>query len=993
MKINMKTTNQIGRHVLLWSCMAIIVVLMSLTASAQTLVHEYNFTDDGTGTNVVDLVGGTAWYGTLPNGGDFASIPNQLVLSASSAQYAQLPVGILSDYSAVTIDVWAQFGTLPGACFLYGFGDTDTNVLSGGQPSGYNYIMCHPQNGRIAISAADPGWQGEQGTGGAGDLSSRYVHVTSVYNPVAGYVALYTNGVMVSQNDAVTVQMSSVTNQLNYIARSLYNADSYMDVALDEFRIFNGALSPLRVAACDLSGPDTYPEASYGTVTNMQLSLTSSLLAIGAATGPATVVGSASGLPKPIVISVPDLGITYSSANTAIARVNSTNGVVTGVASGTVNIIASYAGVFATQAVQVISLPTTMIHRYSFNETTSTDGATVNDSVGTNNGVFYNASGLSSIGSGQLNLVATNKGDYVDLGSYLISSTNIANNAVTFEIWATASTGQGNWTRFWEFGEFQPGGVIGSSSGQNYWSLMPNIDNQTTARMEITNPNTDINVPSFLGRTNIHYVGVFNPNPSRLFFGLYTNGVLVGSASTGSHTLAGIHDVFSWLGRSLWSGDAALTGSINEFRIYDGELDKFQIAASDQAGPDATSFNVGTFSSFVLSTASLSKVVGSQGQINALVNFSLVTNVVVNGDAMLTFTSSNPDVVSINNAGLFSTLKVGSATITAVYGYVSGITTNYYTNTIVASVSGDSNPATLVHRYQFNDANGGTVVADSVGGSAWNGTVMEGNTNTAVPYPGAFTNGVLYLTAVNTNFVQLPSGILSNYTAVSIEIWVTFPGTLPGNCAIFNFGNTETNGGGYNYLFCQPQAGRFCISTNDLGFQGTGEQNAFSGTSWANRANFHVTAIVDPPQGYISLYTNGVLAGINIAETMPMSGVSSVLNYIGRSLYNADSYINANVDEFRIYNGVLSPDEIKATQAMGSSQVLTTNATINAVMVGGNLTLSWPVSAAGFVLQSRTNLVSGSWQMVPSPAAQIVGSQWQITVPNSGGNMFYRLVR
>jgi hypothetical protein len=984
----MKTTNYIGRPTLFWSC-TLIILIMQWTVSAQTLVNRYSFTDDGTGTNVVDSVGGTAWYGTLPNGGDFASIPNQLILLASSAQYAQLPVGILSNYTAVTIDVWAQFGTLPVACFLYGFGDTDTNVLSGGQPSGYNYIMCHPQNGRIAITAADPGWQGEQGCGGAGDLSSRYVHVTSVYNPVAGYVALYTNGVMVSQNDAVTVQMSSVTNQLNYIARSLYNADSYMDVALDEFRIFNGALSPLRVAACDLSGPDTYPEASYGTVTNMQLSLTSSLLAIGAATGPATVVGSASGLPKPIVISVPDLGIIYSSANTAIARVNSTNGVVTGVASGTVNIIASYAGVFATQAVQVISLPTTMIHRYSFNETTSTDGATVNDSVGTNNGVFHNASGLSSIGSGQLNLVATNKGDYVDLGSYLISSTNIANNAVTFEIWATASTGQGNWTRFWEFGEFIPGGVIGNSSGQNYWSLMPNINNQTTARMEVSNPNTDVNVPSFLGRTNIHYIGVFNPNPSRQFFGLYTNGVLVGSASTGSHTLAGIHDVFSWLGRSLWSGDSALTGSINEFRIYDGELDKFQIAASDQAGPDTINFNVGTFSSFVLSPASLTIGAGNRNKINAIMNFSLVTNVVVNGDATLTFTSSNTNAATINNAGLLSAVRPGSTTIKGIYGYVTGgVTNNYYTNTMTVNVILDA-PATLVHRYDFNDTNGSTTVADSVGGSAWNGIVMSAGTN-AVPFAGAFTNSVLYLSTANTNFIQLPVGILSNYTAVTIEAWASF-GTIPANAFFFGFGDTDTNGAGYRYLLCAPQSGAISITRSDPGWNP--DQPAGGAGNWSNRTNFHITAVFNPPAGYEALYTNGVLATANYGINVQMNEVTNVLNLIGRSLYTGDPYYSFNIDEFRIYSGALSPDEVHAAQASGPNQVLTTNASINAVMVGGNLTLSWPVTAAGFTLQSRTNLVSGSWQMVPSPAAQIVGSQWQITIPNSGGTIFYRLVR
>jgi len=989
----MKTTNQKNRSTLFWSCLAIIAaVAMQLTASAQTLVHEYSFTDDGTGTNVVDSVGGTAWYGTLPNGGDFVDFPGQLLLSASSAQYVQLPAGVLSNYTAVTVDTWATFGTLPVNCFFFGFGDTDTNVLTGGQPSGYNYIFCAPQGGRIAITAADPGYTGEQGCGGAGDFSGKTLHVTAVFNPPAGYVALYTNGVLVSQNDGVTVPMSSISNQLNYIARSLYNVDPYADMSLDEFRIFNGALSPLQVAACDVSGPNVYPEASYGTVTNLQLFITSSPIAIGASSGAPTVTAWASALPNPVVISVPDANIAYSSANSGIATVNSTNGIVTGVASGTVNIIANYTGVLATQAVQIIALPTTMIHRYSFTEAATTNGAPVIDSVGTNNGTFFNASGLSYIGGGQLNLVATNKGDYVDLGSNLVSTAKIANNAVTFEIWASASTGQGNWTRFWEFGEFQAGGVIGSSSGQNYWSLMPNINNQTTARMEISNPNIDINVPSFLGQTNIHYVGVFNPNPSRQFVGLYTNGVLVGSASTSGHTLAGIHDTYSWLGRSLWSGDSALVGSINEFRIYDGELNKFQIAASDQAGPDAINFNVGTFTSFVLSPASVSKAVGSGGQINAVMNFSLVTNVVVNGDATLTFTSSNPNVVSINNAGLFSTLKVGSATVTGVYGYVSGITTNYYTNTVAVSVLEDSSPATLAHRYSFSDANGSTAVVDSIAGPTWNGMVMTNDfsTNAGSIAPGSFTGTQLQLTASSLNFVQLPSGILSNYTALTIEGWVT-PQTLPANCMYYAFGGTETNGLGTNYIFGSLVRDYTAITATDPGY--IGEQGTAGGAALPLNTAVHFTAVYDPPAGYIALYTNGVLQSINNGVTDPLSVVSPVRAYIGRSLYFPDPYASITLDEFRIYNGAMSPDEIKATQIIGPDQVLTTNVSLNAVMAGGNLTLSWPVAAAGFTLQSRASLTSGSWQTVSSPASQLVGGQWQVTIPNPAGTVFYRLVR
>ena len=83
------------------------------------------------------------------------------------------------------------------------------------------------------------------------------MHVTSVFNPPAGYVALYTNGVLVSQNSAVTKPFTSVSNVFSYIGRSLYSGDTYFDVSLDEFRIYDGALSASEIAASEVLGPDS----------------------------------------------------------------------------------------------------------------------------------------------------------------------------------------------------------------------------------------------------------------------------------------------------------------------------------------------------------------------------------------------------------------------------------------------------------------------------------------------------------------------------------------------------------------------------------------------------------------------------------------------------------------------------------------------------------------------------------------------------------------
>jgi glucuronoarabinoxylan endo-1,4-beta-xylanase len=59
-----------------------------------------------------------------------------------------------------------------------------------------------------------------------------------------------------------------------------------------------------------------------------------------------------------------------------------------------------------------------------------------------------------------------------------------------------------------------------------------------------------------------------------------------------------------------------------------------------------------------------------------------------------------------------------------------------------------------------------------------------------------------------------------------------------------------------------------------------------------------------------------------------------------------------------------------------------------------NLTFSWPMVSAGFTLQSCTNLVLGNWLNVTSPAPQIVGGEWQLTLPRpeNADAVFYRLL-
>ena len=77
--------------------------------------------------------------------------------------------------------------------------------------------------------------------------------------------------------------------------------------------------------------------------------------------------------------------------------------------------------------------------------------------------------------------------------------------------------------------------------------------------------------------------------------------------------------------------------------------------------------------------------------------------------------------------------------------------------------------AVLEHRYSFvSDA------SDSVGGPAWNGTLVAPNGGSAA----TITNGLILPGHAGggngySGYVSLPSGILTNTTSITVECWVT----------------------------------------------------------------------------------------------------------------------------------------------------------------------------------------------------------------------------
>jgi Glycosyl hydrolase catalytic core/Concanavalin A-like lectin/glucanases superfamily/Ricin-type beta-trefoil lectin domain-like len=325
-------------------CCSLLVFIMPMLVSAQTLTHRYSFFNEPNGsltaTDLVASANGTLQGGAVITGG-------QLVLNGASGTYLNLPGGLITGDSAVTVEAWADFGNLPVNCYLFSFGNTD------GGGAGENYIFCAPQAARITISGVDPGYTGEQNAAGGSWSGLQNLHVVAIYNPPAHSLAVYTNGVLAGINTAETVSLASVNDVYSYLGRSLYTADPYAPLNVDEFRIYNGALSAQQVALDAASGPGQII-TNPGALLSVQLVLTNQMSA--GSRQPAVVTGNFANVTNVNLFTYGPTAVV--SDNTNVLTISS-SGLVTATMPGAMaNIIATYGGLSATQSVTVAGFAT-----------------------------------------------------------------------------------------------------------------------------------------------------------------------------------------------------------------------------------------------------------------------------------------------------------------------------------------------------------------------------------------------------------------------------------------------------------------------------------------------------------------------------------------------------------------------------------------------------------------------------------------------------------
>jgi hypothetical protein len=925
-----------------------------LPASA-SLTHRYSFT-----TDVSDSVGGATGtlMGNATVSGGVATFPGT-VASGTGTDYIELPPGLISNYTAVTFELWINPATSGTWATVYGFG----NQNSGG--AGANMLMFCPHSGpddfRMSYAQADPGYNDEHVTTGGGILDNLGpCTIACVYDPPNNMMSLYRNGALVSTLSPVTTgtnKVFSLTNVYNvhsWLGRSLYNGDGSYGGTIDEFRIYNTALPQVQVAVDSALGPDvivtnyTPVSAVWNVNANMILgerqdsSATLSILYNGTQSASVTVVGLQ--------------GPTYSSGDTNIITITPA-GRLFAMAAGSTTVSAVYSGQTFSHVVTVSATPK-LLHRYSF----TTDAT---DSVGGANGTLM---GGATISGGAVTLSGTGlsgaPGDYVDLPNNLFTNST----SISFETWVT-DNGSSAWARIWDFGNSLGGEGTSTGGGDNLFLCNPSGAGTLRGSINKGSGEQQVNTTRLVVGQESHVVWVNDAAHQASY--LYVNGVLLSQNLNTTLTPADLGQTLNdWLGRSQYN-DPMFKGSIDEFRIWQGPLSPLQVAVNAASGPDKIGPSDPGAVQAVRLTVNATMIKGGQQAASVVADFASVSNVAIT-TAGAVYTSGNTNVITVSPAGIINAIGVGTTTVTASYGGKSDI----------KSVTVSLQQGSLAHRWSFSETSG-TTVKDSVG--AADGTLMNGATVSG----GAVTLGG-GVSGLGCDYVNLPAGLINNYASVTFEFWMD-AGVNGIWEEVFAFGDQTSGGAGANMVMFCPHSGS---APNDYRMSyaqaapGYNDEYVINGVGVLdNLGATCVACVYDPPNNSMSLYTNGVL----IATMSPVTARFSLTNvynnysWLGRSLYNGDASYAGSIDEFRIYNTALGPLQIAVNNAAGPDTVVT-NIVVNSV--------AWNVNTNMIIGSRQDSTVTfntasyGTFTVAGSTEAQYSTSDPTVVTVNNHGRLY-----
>ena len=233
---------------------------------------------------------------------------------------------------------------------------------------------------------------------------------------------------------------------------------------------------------------------------------------------------------------------------------------------------------------------------------------------------------------------------------------------------------------------------------------------------------------------------------------------------------------------------------------------------------------------------------------------------------------------------------------------------NSCSNYVGVDASGGLTEGLLVwYRCESAASTSATVLPDSTTHGN-DGTLVTGTGgNLGYSFAPGKVGNALDLSYTNKGHVSMPAGLLAGACEATIATWVYINSNVNAWTRIWDFGQGTTT-----YMFLTPitnldNFARFGISVSG----NTNEENIKAQAAVPTLKWTHVALVLG--RSGVTLYFDGASVGTSSSITLrPADLGPTVNNYIGRSQFSDDPYLDADIDEFRVYNRALSPAEIQA---------------------------------------------------------------------------------
>ena len=207
--------------------------------------------------------------------------------------------------------------------------------------------------------------------------------------------------------------------------------------------------------------------------------------------------------------------------------------------------------------------------------------------------------------------------------------------------------------------------------------------------------------------------------------------------------------------------------------------------------------------------------------------------------------------------------------------------------------------------WTFNEGTG-TLVADWMAGrdgiASGEPTWIEGVWANALALDG------------EDDYVDLPIGdLLSGLGDATVAVWVNFSQDSGNWSRIWDFGSSTTVNWFLTPSMSSGGAMRVAITVGGNSTESTVTASDMLPTGW-----HHVAVTIDQATMTMRLLLDGEIEAEGSTHLRPMDLGATTQNWLGRSQYSGDSYLQADLDDLRIYDHALTSAEV--TEVMADSR-------------------------------------------------------------------------